>query len=193
MELLVSCTSYTFITVLINFFSEISQGATEGGDEQKNEENDAYLAHELANQQDEEPMEQEDDLPIAADDDSMADQADEPDSDKNEENALEQQDHDDDASMQGKTCLLHEITIIQPYTGRKCYYVKRLVCRHLGISSQTIMHYIQFLSVCRYIRVRCRKVRRICKSRRKWWRRRRRCYNHYYTGSCRRRRCSYIG
>ena len=58
-------------------------------------------------------MEQEDDL-LTADDDSMADQADEPDSDKNEDNALEQQDHDDDASMQGKTCLLHKITIIQP-------------------------------------------------------------------------------
>ena len=58
-------------------------------------------------------MEQEDDLATAADDDSMADQADEPDSD-DEDNALEQLEHDDDYSMQGKTCLLHEIPIIQP-------------------------------------------------------------------------------
>ena len=111
MELLVSCTSYTFINVL--FFLEISQGAIEGRDDEQgykqNEENDAYLAHELANQQDDELMEQEDDPPIA-DDDGMADQ---PDSD-DEDNALEQKDHDDNASMQGKTCLLHEITIIQP-------------------------------------------------------------------------------
>ena len=46
-------------------------------------------------------MEQEDDHPIA-DDDSMADQADEPESD-DEDNALEQQDHDDQLNAQGKT------------------------------------------------------------------------------------------
>ena len=47
-------------------------------------------------------MQQEDDLSIAGDD-SMADQADEPDSD--EDNALEQKDHEDDnqLSVQGKT------------------------------------------------------------------------------------------
>ena len=66
-------------------------------------------------------MELEDDL-STADDDSMADQADEPDSDT-KDNALEQQGHDDDASMQGKTCLLHEITIIQPI-----YRSKVLLC-----------------------------------------------------------------
>ena len=99
-----------------DFSPEISQGETEGPNEQRNkqnEENDAYLAQELASQQDEEPMEQEDDLPMA-DDDNMADQADEPDSGKNEGNALEQQDHDD-ADTQGKTCLLHEITIYNLY------------------------------------------------------------------------------
>ena len=77
-------------------FSESSQDATEYHDEQgdKQDDND-YLAHELANQQDEKPED---------DDDSMADQADEPDSD-DEDNALEQQDHDDDdqLSAQGKT------------------------------------------------------------------------------------------
>ena len=86
------------------FFSEISQGATEGRDEQgykQNEENDAYLAHELANQQDEEPMEQEDDLPSAADDDSMADQAEQGYDD--EDNALEQHDSGDQlGTAQGK-------------------------------------------------------------------------------------------
>ena len=84
-------------------FSEISQdAAAEVHDEQgykQNDENDAYLAHELANQQDEEPMQQDEDL--AADDDSMADQADESDPDT-KDNALEQQDHDD-ANVQGKS------------------------------------------------------------------------------------------
>ena len=50
-------------------------------------------------------MQQEDDLSIAADD-SMADQADEPDSDDDVDNALEQKDHDEDdnqLSDQGKT------------------------------------------------------------------------------------------
>ena len=57
-------------------FSEISLGANDEQGYRQNDKNDAYLAHELANQQDEEPMEQEEDL--AADDDNMADQADEP-------------------------------------------------------------------------------------------------------------------
>ena len=84
--------------------SENSQEATEYHEEQGDKQNDnAYVAHKLASQQVEEPIEQEDDHPIA-DDDSMADQADEPDSD-DEDNALEQQDDDDDnqLSAQGKT------------------------------------------------------------------------------------------
>ena len=83
------------------------QEATEDHKEQEDKQNDnAYLAHELTSQQDEEPnVQQEDDLSIAGDD-SMADQADEPDSDDDEDNALEQKDHDEDddqLSAQGKT------------------------------------------------------------------------------------------
>ena len=90
-------------------FSENSQEATEDHEEQVDKQNNnAYVAHELASQQVEEPMEQEDDQPMEqeddqpiADDDSMADQADEPESD-DEDNALEQQDDDDQLSAQGK-------------------------------------------------------------------------------------------
>ena len=78
--------------------SETSQDETKDYDDKQN---GVRLAHQLASQQDEEPIQQEDDLP----NDSMADQADEPDFD-DEDNALEQQgddDDDDQLSAQGKT------------------------------------------------------------------------------------------
>ena len=54
-------------------FTKSSLNATEYHDEQEGKQNNnAYLDHKLASQQDEEPMQQEDDLSIA-DDDSMAD------------------------------------------------------------------------------------------------------------------------
>ena len=91
----------------VSVFSENSQEATDHEEQGNNQNDNAYLAHELASQQNEEPMQQEDDLPIADDDNMPADQADEPDSDaqneENEDNDLKQQDHDDDPSDQGKT------------------------------------------------------------------------------------------
>ena len=83
------------------FFKEISQDEIKDHNSQEDKQNDASLANELASQQGGEP---EDDLPLT-DDDSMADQADEPDSD-DEDNALEQQDDDDQLSAQGKTSSL---------------------------------------------------------------------------------------
>ena len=54
-------------------FTKCSLNATEYHDKQEGKQNNnAYLDHKLASQQDEEPMQQEDDLSIA-DDDSMAD------------------------------------------------------------------------------------------------------------------------
>ena len=85
------------------------------------------------------------------------------------------------------------------YTGvRKCHYVRRLVCRTLGIynSKYQMLHY-NFLLVCRNKSVRCWRTKRVCRTytRKRWWKRRRytRCYNHRYYSWCSKRRCSYIG